>query len=92
MRKLHFPNPSRSFDEKSSRILFLGYDRTIEVSFSLEAAALKRIYPKMNSTETELLKAFDTARDKICEVADKVYENGGGGKGTHAYVLTARDF
>ena len=90
--KLHFPDPSCSFDEKSSRILFWGYDRTIEVSFSLEAAALKRIYPKMNSTETELLKAFDTARDKIFEVADKVYENGGGGKGTYAYVLTARDF
>lgn len=90
--KLHFPNPSRSFDEKNSRILFWGYDRTIEVSFSLEVAALKRIYPKMNSTETELLKAFDTAREKICKVADKVYEQGGGGKGTYAYTLTVGDF
>ena len=90
--KLHFPNPSRSFDETSSRILFWGYDRTIEVSFSLEAAALKRIYPKMNSSESELLKAFDTARERICKVADKVYEQGGGGKGTYAYTLTAGDF
>jgi hypothetical protein len=55
--KLHFPNPSRSFDEKTSRILFWGYDRTIEVSFFLEAAALKRLFPKVNSTESELLKA-----------------------------------
>jgi hypothetical protein len=39
MMKLHFPNPSRYFDEKSSRILFWGYDRTIEVSFFLETAA-----------------------------------------------------
>ena len=92
MMKLHFPNPSRSFDEKSSRIMFWGYDRTIEVSFLLEAAVLKRLYPDMNSTETELLKAFDTARERICEVADKVYEHGGGGKGTYAYVLAAGDF
>jgi hypothetical protein len=46
----------------------------------------------MNGTETELLKAFDTARERICEVADKVYERGGGGKGTYAYVLAAGDF
>ena len=87
MMKLQFPNPSRSFDETSSRILFWGYDRTSEVSFFLEAAALKRLSPKMNSTETELLKAFDTARERICEVADKVFEHGGGGN----YVLAAGD-
>ena len=69
-------------------------DTTVQLRFHffLEAAALKRIYPKMNNIETELLKAFDTAREKICEVADKVYECGGGGKGTYAYVLTAGDF
>lgn len=90
--RLHFPNPSRSFDEKSSRIQFWGYDRTIEVCFFLEAAALRLFDPKMNSTETELLKAFDTARERIREVAEKVYEHGGGGKGAYAYVLTAGDF
>lgn len=90
--KLHFPNPSRSFDEKSSRIRFWGYDRTIEVSFLLEAAVLKRLYPDMNGTETELLKAFDTARERIFEVAEKVYARGGGGKGTYAYVLAAGEF
>ena len=90
--RLCFPNPSRSFDARSSRILFWGYDRTIEVSFLLEAAVLKRLYPDMNGTETELLKAFDTARERICEVADKVYARGGGGKGTYAYVLAAGDF
>ena len=58
----------------------------------MEAAAFKRIYPKMNSTEMELLKAFDTARGKICEVADKVYEQGGGGKGAYVYTLTVGDF
>ncbi len=90
--KLHFPNPSRSFDASSSRILFWGYDSTIEVSFFLEAAALKQLYPDINDAEAELLKAFDTARDRIYEVADRVYRNGGGGKGTYAYVLAAGDF
>jgi len=90
--KLHFPNPSRNYDETSSRILFWGYDRTIEVSFLLEAAALNRLYPDMNGTETELLKAFDTTRERIFEVAEKVYARGGGGKGTYAYVLAAEDF
>ena len=92
MMKLHFPNPSRSFDEKSNRVLFWGYDRTIEVSFLLESAVLKRLFPDMNGTEGELLKAFDTTRETIYEVAEQVYARGGGGKGTYAYVLTAGDF
>ena len=90
--KLHFPNPSRSFDASNSRILFWGYDSTIEISFFLEATALKRLYPDINNAEAELLKAFDTARDRIYEVADRVYRRGGGGKGTYAYVLAAGDF
>ncbi len=89
---LHFPNPSRSFDASSSRILFWGYDSTIEVSFFLEATALKKLYPDLDKSETELLKAFDTARERIYKVADRVYRHGGGGKGTYAYVLTADDF
>jgi hypothetical protein len=90
--KLHFPNPSRSFDPDSSRVLFWGYDSTMEVSFFLETAALKRLYPAMNNAEPEFLKAFDSARDRVYEVADKVYRRGGGGKGTYAYVLSAEDF
>jgi hypothetical protein len=90
--KLHFPNPSRSFDESHNQILFWGYDRAIEVSFFLETAAFKRLCPKMNNVESEFLKAFDSAREKIYEVADKVYCHGGGGKGTYAYVLAAEDF
>ena len=90
--KLHFPNPSRSYDPDSSRILFWGYDKAMEVSFYLETAALKRLYPEMSSVEPEFLKAFDTARERICEVADKVYRRGVGGKGTYAYVLTEVEF
>ncbi|MEJ1298743.1 MAG: DUF1488 domain-containing protein [Candidatus Sedimenticola sp. (ex Thyasira tokunagai)] len=90
--KLHFPNPSRSFDESHNRVLFWGYDKTMEVSFYLETAALKRLCPMMNNAEAEFLKAFDTSREKIYEVADKIYRRGGGGKGTYAYVLVAEDF
>ncbi len=87
--KLHFPNPSRSFDPDSSRVLFWGYDSTMEVSFFLETAALKRLYPEMNNAEPEFLKAFDTERERIYEVADKVYRRGGE---SYAYVLAAEDF
>jgi hypothetical protein len=90
--KLHFPNPSRSFDPDTHRILFWGYDGTMEVSFFLETAAIEQLYPTLDSAESELLKAFDAARDKIYQVADKVYRHGGGGKGTYAYSLAAADF
>jgi hypothetical protein len=90
--KLHFPNPSRSFDSEKRHVLFWGYDSTKEVSFFLDISALQQLYPEMSNAEPELLKAFDTARDKIYEVADKVYRQGGGGKGTYAYVLASGDF
>lgn len=90
--RLHFPNPSRSFDESSRCVLFWGYDGTIEVSFLVEANALKRLCPEMSNAEAGFLKAFDAARDRIYEVADKLYVRGGGGKGTYAYILAAEDF
>jgi len=39
--RLSFPNPSRSFDASRNRICFWGYDSTIEISFFIEADALK---------------------------------------------------
>jgi len=90
--KLHFPNPSRSFDESSRRMLFWGYDATIEVSFFVEADALKHLYPDMDDTKSGLLKAFDSARDRIYEVADKCYLRAGSAKGTYAYVLAMEHF
>ena len=47
--KLVFPNPCRSFDESENRVRFWGYDRSIEVSFFVEAAALKRLCPGVGS-------------------------------------------
>jgi len=90
--KLHFPNPCRSFDEVKNHVLFWGYDGVIEVSFYVEADALKQLSPEISNAETGFLKAFDVAREKIYAVADKVYTRGGGGKGTYAYILAAEDF
>ena len=88
--KLTFPNPSRSFDESGERVRFWGYDRAIEVSFFVEADALKRLCPEMDGAETGFLNAFDAARNLIHEVANKAYV--GGSKGTYGYTLSADDF
>jgi hypothetical protein len=88
--RLSFPNPSRSFDVCTSRVCFWGYDSTIEISFFVGADALKRLCPEMSGAETGFLKAFDAARNRIHEVADKVYLRGG--KRSHAYILAAEDF
>ena len=56
----------------------------------MEADALKRLCPEMSSAETGFLQAFDGARNRIHEVANKVYVRGG--KGIYSYVLAAKDF
>jgi hypothetical protein len=88
--KLNFPNPSRSFDATRSRVLFWGYDSAIEVSFFVEADALKKLCPEMSNAEAGFLKAFDAARNRIHKVADRVYVRGR--KGSFAYILAAEDF
>jgi hypothetical protein len=88
--RLSFPNPSRSFDVTKRRVCFWGYDSTIEVSFFVEADVLKRLCPEMDGAETGFLNAFDAARNRINEVANKVYV--GGNKGSYSYILSADDF
>ena len=88
--KLSFLNPSRSFDASKSRVQFWGYDSTIEISFFVEADALKQLCPDINNAETGFLKAFDTARNRINEVAEEIYASGK--KGRFSFVLTAKDF
>jgi len=88
--RLSFPNPSRSFDASKCRVCFWGYDRTIEASFFVEADALKRLCPEMTGAETGFLKAFDAVRDRIYEVADKVYARDR--KRSYAYILVSEEF
>jgi len=87
---LSFPNPNRSFDSDSHRILFWGYDNIIEVSFFLEIDALEKFNLEKTSSEAGFLKIFDNVRDKIYETADKVYTKSG--KSIHAFILVAKDF
>ena len=87
---LNFPNPSCSFDATKNRVDFWGYDNVIEVSFHLEADALRKLCPQMGDAEAGFLKAFDTVRKRIYEVAEKVYTHGG--KTSYAYILAAKDF
>ena len=88
--RLSFPNPSRSFDAIQSRVCFWGYYSAIEITFYVETDALKRLCPEMSGAETAFLKAFDAARNRIHEVADKVYVRDR--KGSYAYILVADDF
>jgi hypothetical protein len=74
--KLSFPNPCRSFDADKNRISFWGYASSIEVSFFIEADALKCLCPEMSDVESGFLLAFDAERERIHEVADKVYRRG----------------
>ena len=85
-----FPNPSRSFDASRSRVCFWGYDRSIEIPFFVEADALKHLCPDMDDAEAGFLQAFDTARARIYEVADKVY--GRDKKRSNAHSLPAKEF
>ena len=89
--RLSFPNSSRSFDEANNRVRFWGYDSAIEISFIVEGDALKKCSPLLCGTEAEFLKAFDAARQRIHEVADKVYSNRQK-PGSYSYILVTEDF
>jgi len=85
---LNFPNQSRSYDATRRRVRFWGYDRSLEISFFVDADALMPVAADVDVAEADLLQAFDDGRDRICEVAARVYARGQG----YAHVLTASDF
>ena len=86
---LSFPNPSRSYDATKNRVRFWGYDSAIEISFVVEEGALEKLCPDMSHTEGGLLVAFDDARTRIHEVADRVYARST--KRTFSFCLAASD-
>jgi len=86
---LNFPHPSRSYDADRHRIRFWGHDDAMEVSFFLDESALFKLYPRTTNAEAGILAAFDTARDRILEVASKVYAPR---QRRSFYVLAAADF
>ena len=83
-----FPNASRSYDATRRAVAFWGYDRAMEYSFFVTWDALKRIQPNLQPDEGGLLRAFDSNRKQIYEIAAKVY-----GRGRRSvYNLIAADF
>jgi hypothetical protein len=86
---LNFPNQSRSYDPDRHRVRFWGHDDAMEVPFFLDEAALFKLYPRTKNAEAGILAAFDAARDRIFEVAGKVYAPR---ERRSFYVLAAADF
>ncbi len=83
-----FPNASRSYDATRRAVAFWGYDRSMENSFFVTWDALKQIQPNLQADEAGLLRAFDSNRKLIYEIAAKVY-----GRGRRSvYNLVAADF
>lgn len=86
---LNFPNQSRSYDPDRRRVRFWGHDDAIEVPFFVDEGALFKLYPRTKNAEEGILAAFDIARERIFEVANKVYAPR---QRRSFYVLTATDF
>ena len=82
-----FPNQSRSYDATQNGVRFWGYDRSMEASFLVTADALRRIVPGMASDAADLLRAFDSNRERIYAIAAMVYSRGRRG----SYDLIAAD-
>ncbi|MGX9576186.1 MAG: DUF1488 domain-containing protein [Mesorhizobium sp.] len=85
---LTFPNLSRSYDEASRRIRFVGYDGMSQISFFVDAAAISTAPPGTATAEATYLAAFDSAVGPIHDVARNAYAR----TGKSMYVLTAADF
>jgi hypothetical protein len=84
---INFPNRSRSYDATRRAVRFWGYDQSMESSFFVTEDALRELQPDIKTDAVDLLRAFDTNRERIYAIAAKVY--GRGRRGT--YDLNAAD-
>jgi hypothetical protein len=84
---INFFNRSRSYDATRRAVRFWGYDQSMESSFYVSAEALERIQPDAREA-ADLLRVFDTNRERIYAAAAKVYARGRRG----SYDLNAADF
>ena len=84
---INFPNRSRSYDATRRAVRFWGYDQSMESSFFVTVDALRQLQPDIETNTVDLLRAFDTNRERIYAIAAKVY--GRGKRGT--YDLNAND-
>ena len=87
---LNFPNSNRSFDERRKYVRLWGSDGAIEVALYMELAALKKLVPTLEDTESDCISAFDACIDRIHDVAKKVYSRSK--RGFFVCMLTAHNF
>ncbi len=80
---IHFPNHSRCYDPARQCVRFSGHDSVFEILFFVEDEALSRMSPGTSRDEAGFLSAFDANRDRILEVAGKLYS----GRHGAPYVL-----
>lgn len=73
---LQFPNPSRSYDASRHCVCFWGHDNSREITFLLDDAVLRNMHPHVGFDEHSILEAFDRGREKILEIAKKLYTGG----------------
>jgi hypothetical protein len=73
---IHFPNASRSYDPRRRAIRFWGHDSAMERSFFITAYALRQLEPSVEMEEEALLDVFDAHRDRICQIAARLYARG----------------
>ncbi|HZP20141.1 MAG TPA: DUF1488 domain-containing protein [Bauldia sp.] len=86
---LGFPNASRSYDPDRHRIRFWGHDQAMEVPFLLDENVIFKLAPRTAHGEAGILAAFDAVRDRIHQVAMRVYAPG---QRRSFYFLAASDF
>lgn len=86
---IHFPNASRSYDNKRNAVRFWGHDQSMETSFFISAEALQGLRPDAPGDEGSLLEAFDRHRAQICEAAARLY---GRTRKSGSYDLHRSDF
>jgi hypothetical protein len=85
---LAFPNLSRRYDATRKCVRFSGYDGALERPFFIEEAALWGLDRLGGKDGAALLATFDRHRDRICQVAVRVY----GKRREGSYTLTPADF
>lgn len=84
---ISFPNPSRSYDNQSHRIRFVGHDGMFQISFAITVDALSSTSSGPLDGEADFLRAFDAAHEAIQGIARKAYSK----TRKSSYVFTAAD-
>lgn len=88
---LSFPNLSRSYDEQRHGVDFWGYDKTFEILFCVEEAALSKVDPATSLEEAGFLDTFDNNRERIEQAAGRIYNQHPNSSSSFAFIVKAAD-